>query len=161
MNCIPKYIQLQLKEKFGIRDTCVNHMRKRNLRVWGHDLLVWLEIPMTGSKHVMKAHILVSNATVETYRCQFQRQAINTGNGSRVTYLFADWADVAIFLARLPVSMPSNKITDLHRINDKPISLWEFFFKLDRNEGQFDASHQPLSSMKMLQKELRSIGLEV
>lgn len=159
MNNIPVFIQGQLESIFRVSGEGICLMKQRPLRLAGHDVKVWLELPPPKANHVIQAHILVTNARVENEHSQFVKQPISTSNGSRVTYTFYSWESFGLFLNRLPQRLPSNKITELYDEYNKLFSLFQFFFLLDRGFGHCTLLHRPISSMKKLQRELRSVGL--
>ena len=159
MHNIPVFIQRQLESIFRVSGDGIPVMKKRTISLHGHDVKVWVELPPPNSKHVMLAHVLITNARVEVGSSHFTKQPISTSNGSRVTYSFNTWDEFDSFLSRLPQRMPSNMITELYDENDRLFRLFQFFFLIDRNYGLCTVRHRPISPMQKLQRELRSVGI--
>lgn len=159
MDFTPPSIEKQIESIFRITTSGISHMKKRPVRISGHDIKIWLELPIACSKHVMQAHFLVANAQVDSIFSHFKTQPIYTVHGSRVTYSFDSWDQVQMFLGRLPKRLPSNMITEICDESGSLCSLFDFFSVIDQDYGHFNVRSIPMSSMQKLQRELRSIGL--
>ena len=159
MHNIPFPFREQLGSIFRVSGDGIPVMKKRTLRLDGHDVKLWLELPPPNSKQVMLAHVLITYARVEVGSSHFKKQPILSSDGSRVTYSFNTWEQFGSFLTRLPRRLPSKVITELYDECGRPLTLSKFFFKFDRDWGYYTVRHFSISSMQKIQPELLSVGL--
>jgi hypothetical protein len=159
MNDIPVSFQQQVGSMFRVSAVGIAKMRKRQVKIGNDVVKFWLEIPPAKSKYVLKAHLLVAGVEIQKGFSQFEKLPINTSNGSRVTYSFTSWAEVEVFLKRLPSRMPSNAVTELRGTDNTELNAAWLFYKIDLNWGDLTVRHNPFPPMRKLQQDLRSVGI--
>ena len=158
-NCIPILVQQQVGSILNVPSKGISKMRKRPVKVGKDEVRFWLEETPANSKYVLKAHFLVAGNSLDKGYSQFEKLSISTSNGSRVTYSFTTWDEVAVFLNRLPSSMPTNAVTELRGKDNTELNVAWLFYKIDLNWGEFTVQYNRFPRMRQLQRELRSVGI--
>ena len=158
-NNMPVFVQQQVGSVLNVPSNGISKMRKRPVKVGKDEVRFWLEETPANSKYVLKAHLLVAGISLDQGYSEFEKLSISTSNGSRVTYSFTTWDEVAVFLNRLPSRMPTNAVTELRGKDNTELNVAWLFYKIDLNWGDFSVQYNPFPRMRQLQRDLRSIGI--
>ena len=134
-------------------------MKPRKLSFEGVDCRVVLKLHPVSSPAVMSAEFLIANETFNRNISTFSKKPFVFDSGSCITYQFYNWTQVEKFLERLPVHIPSNKVTIPVTANGHPMSIYDFIQHVDFGGTKYQCSYQPVRGMKKLREELRSFGI--